>query len=314
MSDEITKSCPTFNGLGGKIWPIGRYVSENRNWSACNPSIAYSPELGYAMTVRSSNYIIEHERWAFKVLEGEEIRSNVWFSQLDNGLVPRTMRQVEFDSNGPSIWRGIEDAKLFWRDGSWYFTGVMLEKEHTPKARMALYKYDHVTNLATFIKKWDGPDASIYEKNWMAPYEKNPHFDFIYGPAARIVGDNLVSKLNNLESIGGIRGNTNLWMLEDKTYLAVVHSVFDRYTKVNSTSFMKDRVYTHRLARYSYEGDIIGISDEFVFRGLGVEFAAGIIVKDSELVISWGERDERSYLASINLDAALDLLKPVEGI
>jgi hypothetical protein len=312
MSDQIQKSCPTFSGLGGKLWPIGRYVSDNRNWSACNPSIAYSPELGYAMTVRSSNYEIAEDRWAFKVLEGTEIQSKVWFCNLDNGLVPRNMRQVRFSEDGPPISRGIEDAKLFWRDGSWFFTGVMLEKEHTPKARMALYKYDHVANLATFIKKWDGPDASIYEKNWMLPYEQNPNFDFIYGPAAKIVGDTLVSRLNTNEEIGGLRGNTNLWKLEDNTYIAVVHSVFDRYTKIDDTQMLKDRAYLHRLARYSYEGDIIGLSREFVFRSLGVEFACGLVVKDGNLVISWGERDARSFLATIDLETALKMIQPVE--
>ena len=312
MSDQIQKSCPTFNGLGGKLWPIGRYVSDNRNWSACNPSIAYSPELGYAMTVRSSNYEIAEDRWAFKVLEGTEIQSKVWFCDLDNGLVPRNMRQVQFSEDGPPISRGIEDAKLFWRDGSWFFTGVMLEKEHTPKARMALYKYDHVANLATFVKKWDGPNASIYEKNWMLPYEQNPNFDFIYGPAAKIVGDTLVSRLNTNEDIAGLRGNTNLWNLEDSTYIAVVHSVFDRYTKIDATQVLKDRAYLHRLARYSYEGDIIGLSREFVFRSLGVEFACGLVVKDGNLVISWGERDARSFLATINLETALKMIQPVE--
>ncbi len=314
MSDEIQKSCLTFTGLKGKIWPIGRYVSENTSWSAFNPSIAYSPKLGYAMTVRSSNYAIDKQAWVFKVLEGDSIQSKVWFCELSDGLVPRNMREVQFDGSGPSIVRGIEDAKLFWRDGSWFFTGVMLEKEHTPKARMVLYRYDHESNLATFIKKWEGPDASVYEKNWMLPYEPNPNFEFIYGPAAKIVGDTLISKLNNIAAIAGLRGNTNLWQLEDNTYLAVVHSVFDRYTKANGTQYLQDRAYFHRLARYSYEGDIIGLSDEFVFRSLGVEFAAGLVVKDANLVISWGERDERSYFATIGLEAALNLIKPVERV
>jgi hypothetical protein len=311
MSDEIQKTCPTMAALGGKIWPIGRYVSSNKNWSACNPSIAYSPKLGYAMTVRSSNYVIASDRWAFKVLEGEEIQSKVWFCEIDDELTPKNMRQVQFDSTGPEIIRGIEDPKLFWRDDSWYFTGVMLEKAHTPKARMALYRYDEQANIATFIKKWDGPDSSTYEKNWMLPYEPNPNFDFIYGPAAVVKGDLIISKLNNFSGIGGLRGNTNLWKLDDGTYLAVVHHAFDRYTKVGDTQFMSDRAYLHRFAQYDYEGGIIAISDEFVFRNLGVEFAAGLVVKDGNVIVSWGERDERSYLAALPLDSVLLMLKPV---
>lgn len=314
MSDEISKVCPTFIGLGGKIWPIGRYVSENRNWSACNPSIAYSPELGYAMTVRSSNYILHPKSGVINVLEGDGVHSQVWFCELGDDLVPKNMRKVNFLPEDPSVDRGVEDPKLFWRDGSWYFTGVMLEKEHTPEARMVLYQYDPVANTAKFIRKWEGPDAAKPEKNWMLPYEPNPNFDFIYGPSSIVKDDFIVSKPSTIRAIGGLRGNSNLWSLGDDTYIAVVHNLFSRYTKGENDLYIQDRAYIHRIARYNIFGDLTELGPEFVFRSLGVEFAAGLVVKDGSLIISWGERDETSYLATIPLETVLDSLVPVERL
>lgn len=311
MSDEIVKVCPTFAGLGGKVWPIGRYVSENRNWSACNPSIAYSPKLGYAMTVRSSNYILHPTTGVLSVLEGSEVLSKVWFCELDNDLNPKNMREVVFSPDGPRIHRGVEDPKLFWRDDSWYFTGVMLERDHTPEARMALYKYDQETNTAIFVRKWGSPDASKPEKNWMLPYEPNPNFDFIYGPYSVVKDDLVISRLDGVPAAGGLRGNTNLWLLEDGTYLAVVHNLFDRYTKSEEKLYTQNRAYIHRFATYSQTGELVGLSPEFVFKSLGVEFAAGLVVKDEQLIVSWGERDATSYLASISLQLVLESIKPV---
>lgn len=314
MSDEFSVVCPTITGLGGKTWPIGRYVSENKNWSACNPSIAYSSELGYAMTVRSSNYILHPKSGVINVLEGSGVQSHVWFCELGTNLVPKNMRKVEFLPEDPSVERGIEDPKLFWRDGSWYFTGVMFEKEHTPEPRMVVYRYDIESNTAKFIKKWEGPDASKPEKNWMLPYEPNPNFDFIYGPSSIVKGDMVISKFNTDKNLGGLRGNSNLWDMGDGTYLAVVHNLFSRYTKGENDLYTQDRAYLHRIARYDINGTMIEVGPEFVFRSLGVEFAAGLVVKDDTIVISWGERDATSYLSTLPLGEVLASLNPVESL
>jgi hypothetical protein len=313
MPATLQLTYPSILALGGQTWPIGRYVSEDKNWTACNPSIGYSPKLGYALTIRSSNYLIDLENGDLKVQGGgKEIKSRVWFCELTNDLKGKNMREIKFYDGDLPIDRGIEDAKLFWRDNSWHFTGVMKEPGHTPIFRMAMYRYDHKTSIAYLIKKYEGPDVTKPEKNWMLPYNPNPNFDFIYGPTA-VVKDNLViSKMNTNESIGTIRGNTNLWEMPNGTYIALVHSLYLKITKM-VTHMKTDRTYTHQFVRYSAEGDIIEISEEFVFQKMQVEFAAGLVEKDGNFIISYGVQDESSHFASIPVENVLEILKPVKN-
>jgi hypothetical protein len=203
---------PTIKSMGGKTLNLRRLAeADSKLWSAFNPSIAYSPKYGYAMTIRSSNYIIDLETGYLQVTAGAEVASKLWFCELDKDFSLLNFRQVKFESGDLSLKRGVEDAKLFWRNDSWWFTAVMLERGHTPFARMSLFKYDPKTNIATFIEKYDGPEFTKPEKNWMMPYEPNPNFDFIYGPASIIKDDVFIKYPNLNHEISMIRGNTNLW-------------------------------------------------------------------------------------------------------
>jgi predicted GH43/DUF377 family glycosyl hydrolase len=313
MPATLQLSYPSILALGGKTWPIGRYVSSDTNWSACNPSIGYSPELGYAMTIRSSNYLIDDVTGNLKV-QGDyfDIKSRVWFCELSKDLKGKNMREVKFADSDLPIKRGIEDAKLFWRDGSWYFTGVMKEEEHTPLFRMAIFRFDHKTSTAYLVKKFEGPDVTKPEKNWMLPYEENPNFDFIYGPTSIIKGNYIISKMNVNEDIGTIRGNTNLWKMPDNTYVSIVHSLYLKMTKMVS-HIKTDRTYTHQFTRYNEKGDIIGISEEFVFQKMQVEFAAGLVVKGDEFIITYGVEDASSHFASIPIKNVLKMIKPINN-
>jgi len=47
--------------------------------------------------------------------------------------------------------RGLEDPKLFWRDGAWHFTCVTMEKGHTEKARMSICRLsDDLKSIVSF--------------------------------------------------------------------------------------------------------------------------------------------------------------------
>jgi hypothetical protein len=293
---------PTVEQLGGRVKKVRRLVDPNdKLWSAFNPSIGLSPELGYAMTIRSSNYVINLDTGYLAVTTGSEVSSRLWFCELDEDFNIVNLREVKFESGDLSLKRGVEDAKLFWREGSWWFTAVMLEKEHTPFARMSLFKYDQKNNIATFIKKYPSPEFNRPEKNWMLPYEPNPNFDFIYGPASVMKDDVFIKYPNLNQSITPIRGNTNLLKIDDE-YLALVHTLYTK--KVvwdNPNTFAKQdglqKIYTHMFAKYNYKGELTHLSSEFQFEHSGIEFASGIVEKDNNFVISYGKDDLSSHLA-----------------
>jgi hypothetical protein len=317
MKNKIKQTYPTIAKLGGATRQIRRLVDPDvKTWSAFNPSIAYSPIEGYAITIRSSNYVIYLDTGYLEVTNQGEIKNQVWFTELDDQLNFKNLRQVEFAQSEFLLERGIEDAKLFWRNGSWYFTGIMMEKGHTPVARVALYKYDHKKNLATLVEKYDGPEYAKPEKNWMAPYEPNPNFEYIYGPTAIIKDSTLINKFNSNKKLSGLRGNTNLHDLGDGTYLAVVHVLYVKNVTYQSRRTFavqagKQKFYTHQFVRYNQLGDLIAISPEFQFEINGIEFAAGLVEHGSNFVISYGTNDLSSHLATIPKSKVLSMLEAV---
>ena len=321
MSRVIREPYPKFKELGGVTGQFLRLVDPNAPaWSAFNPSIAYSPEYGYAATIRSSNYTIDELTGAIDVRVGNLVKSEVWFATFDDKFELQTRVKVQFSKDGPALSRGVEDARLMWRDGSWYFTAIMLEKAHTPYARVVMYKYDPVENLATFIKKWDGPDIFRPEKNWMTTAEAaNPNFDFIYGCNTIVKDDLTIAKPGTKAALGGLRGNTNLHPLGDGSYLALMHSLYVKGGNVfnNRTMGMQRaayRKYTHQFVRFDNYGTIIELSDEFIFDDLDIEFAAGMVEKDGKYIISYGRKDVSSHLAIIDKQLVNDMLIPVDEI
>ena len=53
------------------------------------------------------------------------------------------------------------------------------------------------------------------------------------------------------------------------------------------------------------------MSEEFVFDHPGIEFAAGLVEKDGNFIVSYGNEDVSACLATISKDRALALLQPV---
>jgi hypothetical protein len=320
MAKEMLFDYPYFEDFGGQIVPLLNKVpvSDDR-WTAFNPSIAYSPDLGYAILIRSSNYSIDQYNGSIKINIGDSVRNYLWFSELDSNLNLLNFRQIDFsNSGGPETYKGIEDARLFCRDGSWKFTGVMMEA-HTPRARMVLYSLDPISNKAFFVEKYESWDPDRSEKNWMTTsINKNPYFDYIYGSNCVVKDKNFYLTPVTSYTLSTIRGGSCLWPLKDGSYLAVAHCVYTRpitYFDQETNGMVKSalRNYTHIFVRYDHYGKVLEVTDEFVFEGPGVEFAAGLVEKDEQFVISYGREDVSSSLAIIDKNEVFSRLQPVTG-
>jgi len=133
---------PTIHQIGGVVTDVRRLVDPtNKNWGATNPSIGYHAKKGFVLAIRSSNYVIMGNG-SYTVTEGSTIKSHVWFAELDDELKCKNLRKIDVSGLGIDLDRGLEDPKLFWRDGAWHFTCVTMEQGHTPVARMAIAKLD----------------------------------------------------------------------------------------------------------------------------------------------------------------------------
>jgi hypothetical protein len=141
MQIEDEKSAPTIHQLGGEIKNVRRLADPNiKEWSATNLSIGYHESTGYIGMLRSGNYVI-NPLGTYQVVTGDFIRSKIYISELDPETYKLTdlrLLDVEKLSEQGPLRRGLEDPKLFYRDGAWHFTCVTMEKGHTEKARMAI--------------------------------------------------------------------------------------------------------------------------------------------------------------------------------
>lgn len=319
MAKTMKFDYPYIEDFGGSTKHVIKHViPEQKQWTALNPSIGYCSEQGYAVTIRSSNYIINPKNGSLDITIGNKVRNYLWFAELNDDLELQNLRQISFkDFGGPETYRGIEDARLFSRDGQWYFTGVMLEP-HTPRSRLALYRLDAKENKAHFIKKYEGWDVDRPEKNWMAPaLEDNPNFDYIYTGNGVVKGSRFILDATTDQEISNMRGGSSLWPLGDGSYLAVTHCVYVKpieYYDSKTFGMMRSAIrnYTHQLVRISSTGKVLEMSEEFLFEHPGVEFAAGLVEKDGQFIISYGYEDYMSCFARIPREKALAMLNPVE--
>lgn len=306
---------PKIKGLGGTILDMRRLVDpKDQLWSATNPSIAKDGKGNFAVTIRSSNYIIL-SNGQLHVTSGGNIKSHVWFSELDKSFKCTNLRKIDLSYAGIEIDRGLEDPKLIWKDKHWQFTAVMLE-DHTPVARMVMCHLDKKATHVTHMTRFPGIDFRRPEKNWAFAPDDNPNFDFIYGPNATIKENVLTTYMNDNPKISALRGNTNLLRLDDSSYLGVSHRMWGKeFTAYEPNIFgMKkgyDKNYIHYFIKYDNNGMIVAMSEGFQFFASGIEFAAGLAENKDQFIISYGSKDVSSHLAFLPKNSVLKSLVPV---
>lgn len=293
LQQGIPQAAPSIKELGGEAWSMVGKTPER----SFNASLGYSPEKGYAMVVRKSNYKLDLDTGLAHVLTSGErrIRNIMGFSYLDDDMKPVEWNKINFP-DGPIQERGVEDARLFWRDGSWYIHCVFLERS-TPRARIAVYKLEETLN-AKFVEMFDSNRGSrAIEKNWMTElYKETSDIQWVK------------------ENPNGIRGGSSLlpW---SNGYLALVHKTYSQPTfKYSSKTFGEmegaTKHYRHMLAVYDANKQLVSTSKEFTFRPQGqVEFGMGLVEKGEDLYMSLGVNDEEVWMAKLSKSKVNQLLE-----
>jgi hypothetical protein len=289
---------------------------QHERWSAFNPSIGSDGAGNLAITVRSSNYRIDRD-FGIPDIELSQIRNKLWFSELDSDLKLVNLREISVV--GLDHVAGVEDARLFWKDGGWHILAVTLDSDSSNRrSRLNLFSLDTENSTATFIETYQSWDANRSEKNWMPlAYGHTDEFDYIYSSSGVYRQGVFILFEESDKVASNFRGGSCLVPIGDGTYLSVVHQTYTRTHKVfdmerQELNASQVRNYTHRFVRYSKTGMAIEYSPEFYFDGPGIEFAAGMALVSENLVISYGREDATAHLATIPMSAALDLLTPTE--
>jgi predicted GH43/DUF377 family glycosyl hydrolase len=318
MAEKPSEHSMLVKKHGAKISLAVRFCDpKNKNWSAFNPSIASSPD-GLGMMVRSSNYILEKIQSYNMLTEGSEIRNKLYFTELDENLRPTKLRQVKVVGADMAFRRGVEDARLFWRDGGWQALAVTLERAHTPVARLALFKFDAETDTATFVEKYDaGLDPKNIEKNWgVVSGDAVQEFDFIYD-AFHIYKNGKLHKTKVAPTkkqktyLESLRGGSQL-LPYGSGYIGLSHITRRTPTHMlNPTTFTYFnpalRDYSHLFVTYDHNGAVTAYSEEFDLNLSLVEFGAGMAQVDDKFVLSFGVNDISGWLVEIPIKSVKEM-------
>jgi hypothetical protein len=205
--------------ISGKVKDLGMYAyPDSFIWSITNPSIGYDKNNGFFVFLRSSNYFID-DYGVYTPLNAKHIYSDILFGKLNKNFEIIDLKKVNYNSSDIPIGSGLEDPKVFYRDGSFYFTANATDR-FTHISRMFVCKYDEENNVVPEIIKLPYFNGNVSEKNWMTTYEKNNNFDYIYKYDS-ILKNNQVVGNSDID----IRGGSNLHKLKDGNYLAISHSL-----------------------------------------------------------------------------------------
>jgi hypothetical protein len=294
-----------------------------RHHSAFNPSVAENANGEVFCIVRSSNYDITPQgTYAY---EGEAISTVNHLLQLH----PRTLAVLDTNriedegyrqDDSPFPVRGHEDCRLFHDGAGWCYSATV--RDRTGERGMAqMIEADlglawgvgpHVDEMQLLS------DGRRHEKNWMPWPDFGDGWAYLYSVEPTIILASFTEPwtppLSGFWSEGvhllrHARGGTQVVLREER------ERGWDRFWCLVHETVTFDnpyhKVYTHRVVEISDDHEITAISSPFCFRGMGIEFAAGLVIREDEVVISYGVNDERAYLLRLPLAEMDAMMHPV---
>jgi len=211
--------------------------------------------------------------------------------------------------NHNAMTRGYEDWRLIsWKSRLFASATTCDRVPGDPRPKIAVLDLDNNCNVVRARVQPSGR----HEKNWM-PVVDGEDLRFVYSAEPRIILD--FSEATGLvvpsacdvdlqSSI--IRGGSQLVPYEDG-YLAVVHEVHHERAQPHGNGRY---VYYHRLARFDRGLHVLRMSEPFYFRGLGIEFCAGLAEWKEHFVLSFGIEDREAYLAVVHRDVVQRMVRP----
>lgn len=308
--------------MGGRTKLLANAIHpEDDYWTVFNPCISWSPELGYKVVMRSSNYRIDPMgQHVFENGNFDVIINRMWMADLNEDLELENLDEIRQDHHALvktyPVRRGVEDARVVWDHniGAWKLLAVIWEPPEFNSVRLAEYELDPKTLVARLVEVHESPTNSKNEKNWMMPQTDGtaPEFDFVYSQHATLASGRLV-ETGVVPPLKGLHGGSQLVQQPDGTYYAVIHRVEVTYLEPDKKGvFLRiHRQYDHFFAQYSSEGALIALSQAFSFDGPGIEFAAGLVRKGDDFLITYGVNDEAAHLAVVPVSLFESELIPV---
>jgi tetratricopeptide (TPR) repeat protein len=300
-----------------------KYVSTLDTYYSSSISIIPYQE-GYLMNVRYVNYYIAQENGEYILCNNsiytinKRIQVNKHFEVMNESLI--IFDEPETRPNSRLLQLGVEDMRLFEDKSSKivYFTGCKLNPNSPSSIVYGEYPLpikdtneplikDKHLNLSISIPN---QVHSTCEKNWVfVDYNNETHMIYKWYPLqiCKIDLSNLSNILDQELTIfeekpmplifSHTRGSTNGFKYNHEIWF-VIHIV----------SYESPRHYYHIICVFDDDLNLLRYSAPFKFQDKPIEYCLGLIVEDTQLIITYSEFDKSSHVSIYNKEYIESLL------
>lgn len=257
-----------------------------------NPSLCWH-DGKLLISIRSSTWTRDKHGSKAKILG--KLHTDVILGELNpKTLKASNLRKLEYAGDvHPFVQNiGLEDARIYVRDGEVHAIGVCMSKDdrrgESVHIAHGIIKGDKLV-FKELLKK---PYPDRIEKNWAPPSVATDKFDFIYSPT-QTIKDGVLS--DGVEYHGLIHGGSQAIPWEGG-WLSFVHKI--HRAEHNWDGFHQ---YVNYAAKYNADGILTHISQGFLLFGDNqVEFISGLVEHDGKLLVSLGLGDAHAVVARID--------------
>jgi hypothetical protein len=274
-----------------------------------NPSIARDKSGQIWISLRSNSVQVKKNLGLISDHAPIHYINYLYIGKLDE----KTLKVTELKQVTPTLEKyfewGIEDVRIFFRQGKMHGIGVLMDTSSgKKKVTQTEILIDHDKSSYSLIKNYGQPMGHT-EKNWGAPTEESKLFDFAYSPTEIVRDGRVIGQAYD----GSIHGGTQLLPYKNG-YITIAHIV----TNVKgekyyiSQALLRDRAgfTTHMSQTWHLD---VGWRNHLKE---SVEFISGAVwskdKQDEELLIVLGVKDVLCGAARISIDKLR--FEPVEDI
>lgn len=281
--DAIGKMCPS-----ARFTPLD-FKPPKKNRRAMNPSICvHDGELW--CVVRTVNYWVKGRRYGILDKDGITRTENYLGRFKRDGRLTGMRRMKDLDARYQKPF-GYEDVRLASVGGKLVGSSTVCGTKYSEGVRIASLQFKGGDVARARFQ----PSFQKHEKNWM-PFSKDGKLVWIYSLDPTVILP-IGIKRSCPFRLEHLRGGA-VTEFEDG-YLCITHEVVDE---------VDGRIYLHRFVRLDERFNVTAVSPAFVFDHYGIEFAAGLVVDDGKIVVSFGIEDKQAWILRVDVGEVEGLL------
>ena len=316
---------------GGFISPLIIPSKHTDGTGLCNVSLFEEENGDIIANIRHVHYTLYHSEFnqKFNCVWGclaylnpeDDIRlltGNYLCKLNPNTLEVDTYQKIDTSKNDiKPIWNfhGLEDVRVFRWDNTLYTSGVRRDVKPNGEGRMELceIEWDKKVCIEKTRDRIEVNPHTYLEKNWVPIFDMPYHFvrwsnpleivkinpedkskEKVQNGELDIIScETVIHKDNKIKLPFGLRGSSPVIPFgDDGDRMCITHETHF----FHHPGLKKDAHYYHRFIIWDKDWNVKSLSKSFKFMGAMIEFCCGLLVKDDNLIMSFGYQDNAAYI------------------